>query len=57
MEKIVIEMLEAYLRGALKIENEYSDSEHMRGWFSAMRAVQKHLEFEKEVFGLTPAKE
>lgn len=57
MEKIVIEMLEAYLRGALEIENEYSDSEHMRGWFAAMRAVKEHLQFEKEIFGLAPAKE
>ena len=54
MEKIVIEMLEAYLNGALKIEDDYSDSEHMRGWFAAMRAVKEHLEFEKKIFGLIP---
>jgi hypothetical protein len=55
MEKIVIEMLEAYLNGALKIEGDYSDSEHMRGWFAAMRSVKEQLQFEKKIFGLTPA--
>ncbi len=54
MEKIVIEMLEAYLNGALKIEGDYSDSEHMRGWFAAMRSVKEQLQFEKKIFGLTP---
>lgn len=55
MEKYVIEMLEAYLRGSLEIEEQYKDSEHMRGWFAAMRSVKEHLEFEKKIFGLTPA--
>lgn len=57
MEKIVIEMMEAYLRGALEIEEQYNNTDHMRGWFAAMRTVKEHLEFEKKIFGLTPAKE
>lgn len=55
MEKIVIEMLEAYLRGALEIEEQYNNTDHMRGWFAAMRAVQEQLQVEKKIFGLTPA--
>lgn len=56
MEKYVIDGIEAYLRGALNEETNY-DSDHMKGYFAAMRNVKEFLEFEKECFGLTPAKE
>jgi hypothetical protein len=56
MEKILIEMLEAYLDGSLSIEKDFN-SEHMRGYFAAMRNVKQHLKFEKEILGLTPKAE
>lgn len=55
MEKQVLELIEAYLRGAISMETAY-ETDHMKGYFAAMRNVQRHLEFNKELYGLSPAK-
>ncbi len=55
MEKLVLEMLEAYIRGSLGEESKY-ESDHMKGYFAGIKAIQKHLEFEKEIFGLSAPK-
>lgn len=56
MEKYALENIEAYLLGALNEETNY-DSDHMKGYFAAIRNVKAHLDFCKECFGLTPAEE
>lgn len=55
MEKQILEMLEAYIRGSLAEESKY-ESDHMKGYFAGIKAVQKHLEFEKEISRLSRAK-
>lgn len=54
MEKLILEMLEAYIRGSLAVEEKY-DSDHMKGYFAGIRAISNHLQFEKELYGLVPS--
>jgi hypothetical protein len=56
MEKNVLEMVESYLSGALIVEPQY-ESDHMRGYFGAIKNVKKHLDWLKEIYGLTPKQE
>lgn len=53
MEKYILEMLEAYIRGSLAEEEKYT-SDHMKGYFAGIKAISKHLQFEKELYGLVP---
>lgn len=54
MEKYILEMLEAYIRGSLAEEEKYP-SDYMKGYFAGIKGVHKHLQFEKEIYGLVPS--